>query len=77
MFFTKKKYGEKLLKCPRCRIYMKKIKKEDVIIDVCEKCNGLWLDDHEIDKLNALAKRTSVKAKSKKISKTKSKVKSK
>lgn len=23
----------------------------DVIIDVCSHCNGIWLDDEEIDKL--------------------------
>jgi uncharacterized protein len=39
------------LKCPRCDIIMKKIKKADVIIDVCQKCHGMWLDDDEIDKL--------------------------
>lgn len=30
---------------------MKKIKKKDVVIDVCEKCKGMWLDDNEIEKL--------------------------
>ena len=34
---------------------MKKIKKRDVVIDVCKKCNGMWLDDKEIDKLIMLA----------------------
>lgn len=35
---------------------MKKIKKKDVIIDVCDKCSGMWLDDKEIEKLAAYAK---------------------
>ena len=52
-----KKYDERLLLCPRCNIEMKKIKKHDVIIDVCKKCNGMWLDDKEIDKLAMLAQR--------------------
>ena len=30
---------------------MKKINKHGVIIDVCPKCKGMWLDDKEIDKL--------------------------
>ena len=45
-----KKMEEKL-KCPRCNVFMKKIKKKDVVIDVCEKCKGMWLDDNEIEKL--------------------------
>jgi Zn-finger nucleic acid-binding protein len=48
--FTKK-HGEELLMCPRCKINMRKIKKKNVIIDVCKKCKGLWLDDQEIEKL--------------------------
>ena len=47
----KKKYGEELLDCPRCKIKMRKIKKHEVIIDVCKKCKGMWVDDKEIDKL--------------------------
>lgn len=30
---------------------MQKIEKRDVIIDVCKKCKGMWLDDQEIEKL--------------------------
>lgn len=48
MIFKKK---DKTLICPRCKINMKKIKKKDVVIDVCHKCNGMWLDDNEIEKL--------------------------
>jgi len=51
IFKKKKKTGEVNLKCPRCNIVMKKIKKADVVIDVCESCNGMWLDDNEIEKL--------------------------
>ena len=29
----------------------KKLKKLDVVIDHCEKCGGMWLDDREIEKL--------------------------
>ena len=49
--FKKKKVGEVDLKCPRCNVVMRKIKKKDVVIDVCPDCNGMWLDDNEINKL--------------------------
>jgi len=42
---------EKLLLCPRCKINMKKLKKKDVIIDVCKKCHGMWADAGELEKL--------------------------
>jgi len=47
----KTKFGEPILLCPRDKIEMDKIKKNGVIIDVCRKCNGIWLDDKEIEKL--------------------------
>ena len=34
---------------------MEKLKKEDVIIDVCKKCGGMWLDAGEMDKLADMA----------------------
>jgi hypothetical protein len=42
---------ERPLVCPRCGIRMRKIKKKAVIIDVCDSCHGMWLDDREIDRL--------------------------
>lgn len=54
------KFNEQLLDCPRCKVKMDKIKKEDIIIDVCRKCNGVWLDDKEIDKLVDIAKRLNI-----------------
>ncbi len=50
-----KTHGEELLDCPRCKIKMRKIKKKDVILDICKKCNGMWLDDNEIEKLYQMA----------------------
>ena len=52
--------------CPRCSIIMRKIKKKDVIIDVCDRCNGMWLDDKEIDKLVEYAKHEMKKQKTSK-----------
>lgn len=63
MFFSKKDkkikkvHGEGLFTCPRCKIEMEKLKKEDVIIDVCNKCGGMWLDKGETEKLSKIAKK--------------------
>lgn len=46
---------EKLFKCPRCEVAMKKLKRKDVILDVCKKCGGMWLDKDEIPKLAEMA----------------------
>jgi uncharacterized protein len=45
---------EAKLDCPRCKVTMKKLKKQDVIIDVCSKCHGMWLDAGEVDKLASM-----------------------
>ncbi len=42
---------EQKLKCPRCQIEMKQIKREEIIVDVCSTCGGMWLDHDEIPKL--------------------------
>jgi Zn-finger nucleic acid-binding protein len=59
MFFKKKKkdFGEELLDCPRGHGKMEKIKKEGVVIDVCNKCGGMWLDNGEMEKLALMAKK--------------------
>lgn len=53
------------LKCPRCGSKLNKINKQikppkeketEVVIDVCSNCQGIWLDDGEIDKLVIIAK---------------------
>jgi len=57
----KKVYGEEMMICPRCKadkkkeIEMEKLKKGDVIIDVCKKCGGMWLDNGEMEKLADMA----------------------
>lgn len=60
-FFKRKNINEKDLKCPRCRVNMRKVEKHDVVIDYCEKCKGMWLDDKEIDKLIEIGKKKSIK----------------
>jgi Zn-finger nucleic acid-binding protein len=49
---------------------MEKLKKADVIIDVCNKCKGMWLDAGEIDKLAAMS-RSIKESKEKKSTKKK------
>ncbi len=62
MFFKRKKiekvYGEELLTCPQCSVKMEKLKKEGVVIDVCRKCNGMWVDAGEMEKLAEMAQKS-------------------
>ena len=53
---THNERGEEFLLCPRCRIEMKKLVKKDVVIDICKKCKGMWIDEGELEKLGQIAK---------------------
>ena len=53
------------LRCSRCRAKMRKVKKGDIVIDVCDNCGGLFLDDGEIEKLIELNKKSKSKDKAK------------
>jgi PAS domain S-box-containing protein len=52
-----KKPEEKIIKCPRCWVEMKKeevkvrILGPNVIIDVCPKCQGIWFDNDQLVKV--------------------------
>ncbi len=51
-----KELKQKLGKCPRCQMDMVKKpapKDSKMIIDVCEKCQGIWLDGGEYDELES------------------------
>ena len=37
--------------CPRCAGALKESKFEEVMIDTCEKCGGIWLDSGELEQL--------------------------
>lgn len=39
------------MRCPKCGIEMDEVRKLDVIVDVCSKCGGVWLDRGELDAL--------------------------
>ena len=44
------------LTCPRCSSKLDKITKNKIVIDVCPHCQGMWLDDGEIERLSKLNK---------------------
>ena len=41
--------GISSMKCPRCDGSLNESKVEDVSIDVCDKCGGVWLDSGELE----------------------------
>ena len=43
--------GISSMKCPRCDGSLKESKFEEVMIDTCEKCGGIWLDSGELEQL--------------------------
>ena len=43
--------GTSSMSCPRCGGSLKEGKFEDVSIDTCEKCAGVWLDAGELQQL--------------------------
>ena len=49
------KTREKMLLCPRCKIGMKKLIKNYVVLDICTKCKGMWVDNGELHKLAKIA----------------------
>ncbi|MFE3846263.1 zf-TFIIB domain-containing protein, partial [Thermoplasmatota archaeon] len=42
--------------CPRCGNTMDIEKAEDIEVDVCLTCNGVWLDEGELEKLKETSK---------------------
>jgi hypothetical protein len=45
--------GTSSMKCPRCGGDLKESKLDDVLIDTCEKCGGVWLDSGELERLTS------------------------
>ena len=43
--------GVSSMLCPRCDGTLKESKFEEVLIDTCEKCGGIWLDSGELEQL--------------------------
>ena len=43
--------GTSSMQCPRCDGNLAESKFEEVLIDTCEKCGGVWLDSGELEQL--------------------------
>ena len=45
--------GTSSMKCPRCDGSLKESRLDEVSIDTCEKCGGVWLDSGELQQLTS------------------------
>ena len=43
--------GTSSMRCPRCDGSLTESKFEEVLIDTCDKCGGVWLDSGELEQL--------------------------
>lgn len=43
--------GTSTMSCPRCDGNLAESKFEEVLIDTCDKCGGVWLDSGELEQL--------------------------
>jgi hypothetical protein len=43
--------GTSSMQCPRCDGSLKESKFEEVLIDTCDKCGGVWLDSGELEQV--------------------------
>ena len=43
--------GISSMKCPRCDGALKESKFEEIMIDTCENCGGVWLDSGELEQV--------------------------
>ncbi len=43
--------GASSMKCPRCDGSLAETTIEKVVIDMCDKCGGVWLDSGELEQL--------------------------
>lgn len=50
------------MKCPKCETLMNEITCAGVLVDVCPRCLGLWLDRGELEKTPAASVRSSATA---------------
>jgi len=41
------------LHCPKCGNHLESTVMDDVTVDICPACHGVWLDDGELAKLTA------------------------
>jgi Zn-finger nucleic acid-binding protein len=45
-----------MISCPSCRCEMRVCVERGIELDVCDSCNGVWLDAGELTKLSELSK---------------------
>jgi ribosomal protein L37AE/L43A len=45
--------GTSSMQCPRCDGSLKESKFEQVTIDTCDKCGGVWLDSGELEQVTS------------------------
>src|SRR5512138_1860790 len=45
--------GISSMRCPRCDGTLKESEFEEILIDTCENCGGVWLDSGELEHLTA------------------------
>lgn len=43
--------GLSTMKCPRCDGNLAESKFEEILIDTCDKCGGVWLDSGEFEQI--------------------------
>ncbi len=43
--------GTSSMRCPRCDDTLKPVSFEEVEIDTCDKCGGVWLDSGELEQM--------------------------
>jgi Zn-finger nucleic acid-binding protein len=43
--------GISSMKCPRCEGSLNESKFEEVTIDICDQCGGVWLDSGELEQV--------------------------
>ena len=41
------------MKCPKCNALLNEVTKAGVLIDVCDRCLGIWLERGELEKITA------------------------
>jgi Zn-finger nucleic acid-binding protein len=39
------------MKCPKCDVLLNEITRAGVLVDMCEKCLGMWLERGELEKI--------------------------
>ena len=47
--------GPSSMRCPRCEGNLNETKLDDISIDVCDKCGGVWLDVGELAQITQKA----------------------